>query len=165
MKKHSRILIAVVAAALLVAALTLAAAAAGTTGSDLPVSESYVLRALENLEEKLTRKISAVSQTQSGSGGNQAAGTASVSFTVVYLNKGQTITGVCEIIPRSGTSSARCPGVNGISDLTSGEDLTDGTAFTLNHLLLIPRDDGRGVTVTSKEAYFMVRGDYRIEEN
>ena len=53
-------------------------------------------------------------------------------------------------------------GANGVSDLTSGIDLMTGMQVETNHLLLVPRDDGRGILV-STEAWVMVRGDYIIE--
>lgn len=164
-------------------------------GSDLPVSESYVLRAIGALEERvyakidtmiesLTQRLDAMqnkldsvqntpapseTQQQPDSGTQnteqtQPQPTPSVDYTVVYVTKGQSVVGSCEIILRSGTAEALCPGANGISDLTAGADLPGGTAVSANHLLLVPRNDGRGITVTSADAYVMVRGTYAITE-
>lgn len=36
-------------------------------------------------------------------------------------------------------------------------------AITVNHQLLVPRPDGRGIRITSGEAYVMIRGAYTIE--
>ena len=171
-------------------------------GSDLPVSESYVLRAIGALEERvyakidtmiesLTQRLDAM-QTKLDSVQNtpapgetqqpddetpqqpdsetqnteqtQPQPTPSVDYTVVYGTKGQSVVGSCEIILRSGTAEALCPGANGISDLTAGADLPGGTAVSANHLLLVPRNDGRGITVTSADAYVMVRGTYMVTE-
>ncbi|MBQ8578274.1 MAG: hypothetical protein IJ449_09985 [Clostridia bacterium] len=149
-------------------------------GSDLPVSESYVIRALNALEEKLNKKIDTLAEslgaalpddttapeteiTTPETDAPEVAAPADTSYTVVALKKGQSITGPCELILRSGTAVALCPGANGLSDLTAGADIGNGTAITANHLLLVPRDDGRGLTVTSEEAYIMVRGTYVIQ--
>ena len=71
----------------------------------------------------------------------------------------------CEIILRSGSAAAYLAGNdNGLADLTDGGELMEGDALVSNHLLMIPRGDGRGVRITSNEAYIMVRGGYRIVE-
>lgn len=71
----------------------------------------------------------------------------------------------CEIILRSGHAVAYLAGNdNGLADLTDGGELMEGDSLVSNHLLMIPRGDGRGVRITSQEAYIMVRGGYRIVE-
>jgi hypothetical protein len=66
-----------------------------------------------------------------------------------------------EIILRSGEAAAIGNESNGISDLTEGLDLQTGAAVSRNHLLLVPRDDGRGLSATS-DVWLMVRGPYTI---
>ena len=66
-----------------------------------------------------------------------------------------------ELILRSGTATAHAPGENGLSNLTQGADLMHGANITANHLLLIPRRDGRGVYVT-QDAWFLIKGGYDI---
>ena len=165
-------------------------------GSDLPVSESYVLRAIGALEERVYQKIDtmieainaridAIGQagttttpppapaeteaiqveTESVPADTEAPANSAMPITdydVVYLTKGQTIVGSSEFILRSGSAISTCPGINGITDITDGVDLTDGMEIPWNHLLLVPRDDGRGITVTSVEAYIMARGQYTV---
>ena len=165
-------------------------------GSDLPVSESYVLRAIGALEERVYQKIDtmidalnaridAIGQagtattpppapaeteavqveTEAVPADTEAPANSAMPITdydVVYLTKGQTIVGSSEFILRSGSAISTCPGINGITDITDGVDLTDGMEIPWNHLLLVPRDDGRGITVTSVEAYIMARGQYTI---
>ncbi len=206
MKKQKRLLIITLSAALAVIVgmgSLLALATDELTdeteylGSDLPVSESYVLRALRALDEKFTQKFDLLSNefadvklrvdgvippsetdTSDVTGDEDTTDItdtmteevteeikpANVEYEVLRLTKGQTITGCIEIVLRSGKATAHCPGANGLSDLTGGADLMDKTAITTNHMLLIPRDDGRGITVTSNEAYVMVRGTYQIIE-
>ena len=165
-------------------------------GSDLPVSESYVLRAIGALEERVYQKIDtmieainaridAIGQTvttttpppapaeteavpvetEAVPAETEAPANSAMPITdydVVYLTKGQTIVGSSEFILRSGSAISTCPGINGITDITDGVDLTDGMEIPWNHLLLVPRDDGRGITVTSVEAYIMARGQYTV---
>ena len=90
----------------------------------------------------------------------QSAGT----YSVVHINAGQSIIGKegTEIIVRSGVVTAIDNGANGVSDLTVGKDLMSGTEIGTDHLLLVPRDDGRGVKAWT-EAYLMVRGGYTLK--
>ena len=157
-------------------------------GSDLPVSESYVIRALNALEARLNQKIDTLADSIGVDIPEQTPETADTEaatdtpvteapeteppaetdavpandYVVEYLTQGQSIVGNCELILRSGKAVALCPGANGISDLTGGADLPGNTEITANHLLLVPRNDGRGITVTSSDAYIMVRGTYEI---
>ena len=165
-------------------------------GSDLPVSESYVLRAIGALEERVYQKIDtmidalnaridAIGQTvttttpppapaeteavqvetEAVPAETEAPANSAMPITdydVVYLTKGQTIVGSSEFILRSGSAISTCPGINGITDITDGVDLSDGMEIPWYHLLLVPRDDGRGITVTSVEAYIMARGQYTV---
>jgi hypothetical protein len=69
-----------------------------------------------------------------------------------------------EIILRAGTASAVgvAPG-NGLVNITNGANMDTGTAITRNHLLLVPRADGRGARVTSTTAIFLVRGPHQLK--
>lgn len=122
------------------------------------IDESY----FTDLKAQLTAEI--IEDSMGGSI-DAAAG-----YEVVRLTSGQSLTasGACEIILRSGkasvfvTSQENIDAKLGLSDCTDGGELTNGEDVPLRHLLIIPRADGRGVTVTSTEAYFMVRGEYKI---
>ena len=85
------------------------------------------------------------------------------SYTPVSASAGQIILGGegMEIILRSGSAAALCPGTNGLSDLTAGTDIPDGMALAQNHLLIVPRADGRGVKVLT-DAWFLIKGGYSI---
>ena len=86
------------------------------------------------------------------------------SFQAVELAEGQRLIGAggTEIILRSGEATAIDNGENGVSDLTSGADLLTGAQVIANHLLLVPRDDGRGINALTA-AWVMVRGDYTVQ--
>ncbi len=86
-----------------------------------------------------------------------------LTYTPIQLTAGQKLIGKegTEIILRSGEATAIDNGANGISDITAGTDLMTGMQVALNHLLLVPRDDGRGITAVT-DIWVMIRGDYEI---
>ena len=89
------------------------------------------------------------------------------SYTLIELNKGQTITAnsICEFIARPGSyiTVVSPHASQGIADVTNGTELFNGTQVPMNAYCIIPRGgDGRGFTVTSQKAYVMIRGDYKI---
>lgn len=71
-----------------------------------------------------------------------------------------------EIILRTGLSQVVSPfDSQGLSNITNGTDMLDGASLIKNHLLIIPRNDGRGVRVLSRDgAWFMIRGEYTVGE-
>jgi hypothetical protein len=84
-------------------------------------------------------------------------------FSVVDLKTGDKFIGGtgCEFILRSGKATAIISQNGGIPDTTGGIDLKQKDAIPQNHLLIIPRDDGRGFISTSN-IVIMVRGKYTI---
>ncbi len=87
-----------------------------------------------------------------------------VQWKVVELEKGQVLKGQAgtELIVRRGQALVVDPVGNGIPDLTSGTDISAGSSVPVNHLLLIPREDGRGIRTTS-EVVAMYRGGAMIQ--
>lgn len=81
-------------------------------------------------------------------------------FEVVEVNPGEKLIGKqgTEIILRAGEGTAIIASLGGLQDVTEGVDITEGF-IPKYHLLITPRDDGRGVLVTKKST-FMVRGGY-----
>ncbi len=84
---------------------------------------------------------------------------ASESFKVLQLKKGETIIGEknTEMIVRSGRTEAIAGDKGGVSDITAGLDLQTGNDVLLNHHLLIPRSDGRGIKVKNDEVFIMIK--------
>ena len=84
-------------------------------------------------------------------------------FQVLHLQAGQTVIGFqgTEMILRGGTAVV-VSGINGLCDMTVGADITSGAGVKLNHLLIVPTTDNRGLRITS-EAWLMVKGEYVIE--
>jgi hypothetical protein len=113
---------------------------------DPVVTKSYVDTKLIELENKL-------SGAQGGSS----------SYQPVQVLQGKTLLGGVgtEIIFRSGEATAIDNGQNGISDITTGKDLRTGEALTLNHLLVIPKEDGRGIKATT-DIWIMIKGKYTV---
>ncbi|MBE6036854.1 MAG: hypothetical protein E7223_04425 [Clostridiales bacterium] len=104
--------------------------------------------------------------TEGGNNTEETTGTAASAptFIVVNVPAGTKIIGKggTEMILRGGSAKAIDNGVDGVSDLTGAKDLLGGTKISPNHLLLIPRDDGRGIEATS-EVWVMVKGDYILK--
>lgn len=123
----------------------------GTSGDPL-VSQSYV----DTKINELTAVINGIKQ--------QSGGQAPKYEILEGVEPGKQI--ICgastEIILRGGTAVAITSAQGGISNLSSGKDLKSGEAIPLNQLLLIPRDDGRGIKITGK-AWVMIKGEYTIK--
>ncbi|MGI6030475.1 MAG: hypothetical protein ACOX7F_03125 [Eubacteriales bacterium] len=124
--------------------------------SDPLISKSYLDSVVADVLKQVDQKIA-------NSGGSSSFGDSQV-FTAVQVYKGQTILGKegTEIILRSGNATSVCPGENGLTDTTDGLDLTGGKAIQANHVYVIPREDGRGIYMTS-DGFIMVKGGYKVQ--
>ena len=158
----SKIKSAAFAAALVVAACSFMYTAiassdnAGSSGDPL-VTKSYVDTAMANVLNVVNGSQDTGSlplQTETSGG-----------FEPVSLQKGQILLGKggSEIILRSGSALSYTESTDGIIDVTSGQEYYNGQSLTANHLLIVSRDDGRGASVTSDEAWFIVKGGYTIK--
>ena len=87
-----------------------------------------------------------------------------LSFKVVNLSKGQTLTGEAgpELVLRMGSANIIATEKGGIADLTAGYDLENGKPMPSNHYLVIPVSDGRGIKANNN-VIVMVKGDYTIK--
>ncbi|RKD25324.1 hypothetical protein SAMN02745883_01488 [Caminicella sporogenes DSM 14501] len=68
-----------------------------------------------------------------------------------------------ELILRAGQATVIDSQYGGLADVTMGKDLKYGERVPSNHLLIVPRDDGRGAEAKT-DAIFMVKGSYYIIE-
>lgn len=147
----------ILAATAIVAGVT-AFAAAGTEDDPL-VSKSYV-------DDKIEQVLTIVNggTVPSTDGGSTVTTTAGASFETVYLSVGQVLIGEegTEIIMRSGSGSAYITGADGIVDATTGENLQNGSTLRTNHIMIVPRADGRGVKA-NEGAWFLVKGGYSVQ--
>jgi len=85
-----------------------------------------------------------------------------VPFTPVLIPAGRTLrahAGV-EFIVRGGQATV-ISGVDGLVDVTAGFDRTNGQTIPLNHLMLVPRTDGRGLRAVT-DTWVMIKGIYEI---
>lgn len=152
---------------------TSAYAAKGDAGSanDPLVTKSYVdsqiaaisgggsLSKLENTVKAQEEMINVLTQEM-----NALKKQGSSSYTVVTVPAGSSITGMqgTEIIVRSGSGIVLASGGGGLQDMTEGTDLLGGSEVPKYHLVIIPREDGRGIYAT-KDLIVMVRGGYNIQ--
>ncbi len=73
----------------------------------------------------------------------------------IYLAEGT------EFIVRSGLAKVIDPLSNGLPDLTNGDNLELGEKIPLNHMILCPRSDGRGIQV-HEDIWIMIKGPYSV---
>ena len=83
---------------------------------------------------------------------------------VIDLKAGQTLTAQAgaEFIVRRGSVRLVDRTGNGVPDLTAGVDIPAGERVALNHHLLFPRKDGRGVQAVDS-VVVMVRGGAELK--
>lgn len=134
--------------------------------SDPLVTLSYVEKKIDQLKYYVDEKI-----------GNKNTDNKNVSsWVVVEVPAGKSL--ICkdgtEIILRSGNAKSISKitkeiknGIemitdNGLADVTAGKDLAMEENIISNHLLIVPRDDGRGARALTN-CFFLVKGDYEIK--
>ncbi|WP_069998804.1 hypothetical protein [Cellulosilyticum sp. I15G10I2] len=85
-------------------------------------------------------------------------------YEVVSVPQGKSILGKqgSEIIIRAGEAKVIGSEAGGIQDMTAGVDVNANSIAPRYHLLIIPREDGRGLIAT-KDLTVMVRGGYTIQ--
>lgn len=85
-------------------------------------------------------------------------------FQVVNVPKNSQLVGEAgtEIVLRAGVGSAVVSPNGGLLDASDGVDLAQGVEVAKNHLLVVPRTDGRGV-LAQTDAIFLVKGVYSIK--
>ena len=160
MKERTAITILAVFLTVMCGMAVYAAASAGSADDPI-VTKSYVDKAVNDA-------LSAFEKNHSDGGGSVtgSAPDQGYSFEVVKIKEGERL--ICgegtEIVVRSGKASAIDNGKDGISDISTGADLKTGDAAESNHLLIVPRSDGRGIKA-STEVYAMVKGAYQIKRD
>lgn len=163
-KRVHILLVLTVAFSFLFLHITRAVTAEPGTTEDPIVSQSYV----DAKVAALTGEINALKQQLSSGGGQQPGQPVQegAKFEVIGpLQPGkQIIAGEStEVVVRAGGAVAIASDKGGVTDLIAGADIATGQNVPLNHLLLIPRNDGRGLTVTKAETWVMIRGSYTIK--
>lgn len=153
------LLLAVIAVAFIGVKVSNAATSEPGTTEDPVVSQSYVDAKITELNTKITdlkKQLDSISQNQpSKESKYEVLGPISAGKQIIAGES-------TEIVLRGGEATAIASTNGGVADLISGVDLRTGEKVPLNHLLLVSRNDGRGVLVT-KEAWIMIRGTYSIK--
>jgi len=82
---------------------------------------------------------------------------------IVNLEPGQRLIAQAgaEIILRAGKACVIASPAGGLADVTAGRDVGQG-ALVANHLLVVPRSDGRGVEALTRTV-LMARGAFTIQ--
>ncbi len=158
MNKKSLVILLTAALIFAMSVINIAMAAGGAgTASDPVVTKSYVDDLVKELRAEMEK-------SSSGSASATPASSDGATFIVVEVQAGQSVIGKegTEMVLRSGSATIIDNGAVGVSDLTAGADLMSPKAVTKNHLLLIPRDDGRGIKCNT-HAYVMVKGGYTVQ--
>lgn len=85
-------------------------------------------------------------------------------FTVVEVSAGkQLIAGAStEIVLRQGKATSIGSASGGLADVTLGGDWQTGFSIPSNHLLIVPKDDGRGIKAVT-DIKVLIRGTYTIK--
>lgn len=118
--------------------------------SDPLVTLTYITDVLlPDVDARIERKVNEVQSS---------------TFKLINVDAGDVIYGEMgtELMVRSGGATI-IAGKNGggIADLTSGSDLAGDTYVSLNHHLLIPRSDSRGLYFVT-DSIIMVKGKYSL---
>lgn len=158
-KKIMYVLIGLVILAVGVGVGAYAASAYGTKDDPL-VAKSYIDDVLTpNLQAdfntQIDDKIKGIEQEISG-----VASVTSGNFQLMTLTGGQTLQGNvgCEIVLRSGTVTVSAS--DGLSDLTAGTVLTNGSSVSANHLCVVA--DGNEGVKAAGNATLLVRGIFSV---
>lgn len=157
-----RRVVPVLAAIAVLVGVAFALGRASAQGSPVPgsqddplVTKSYVDSAIQGLQSSLPKLVQDALQSQ-------GAGTAN--FQVVTVAAGSSVVGNAstEMVVRAGKATAIASSNGGVSDLTGGRDLPQGAPAPANHLLLIPRTDGRGLTAVTN-VILLISGPYTVK--
>lgn len=150
--------------------VSIAALGEAGTESDPIVTKSYVEKRLTEIEKKITDSSKIQIEQQMATIQGQLAdlikssGGTTESFKLVQVSNGDVITfgDGAQFILRAGLAKAIAGAGGGLSDITEGKDLKTDQDITTNHLLLIPKADGRGVKI-NYDSWVMIKGSYQIK--
>lgn len=108
-------------------------------------------------------KLDEISNLQKKVDNLPSAGGSTSTLEVVEIKAGEKLIGGAgtELILRGGKAFVIGSELGGLSDVTAAKDFVSGMEFVSNHLMIVPRNDGRGA-YTDNYAIFMVRGAYEI---
>ena len=144
--------------AIVIAGFTTLNAANNNVGSENNplVTKNYVDTQIENQKQYITELRQEIEDLKQKEGNSST-------YKTVVVPQGSTIYGEdgTEMIVRAGEGTVVTSGTIGIQNVTTGEDIINGQIAPRNHLLIVPREDGRGLMAT-RQLTVMVRGGYMI---
>ncbi|QXM05319.1 hypothetical protein [Crassaminicella indica] len=166
MKKSQRSLLIIMSTCiglLLFSYVAIAMSSEAGSQEDPLVSRGYVEHRINQLKYYIDEKIKEALEKNDTS--NYQGNVQGAVFEIIEVQKGQRVIGGAstEMIIRSGQAAAIASESGGVADLISGKDLKSGELIPLNHLLLLPRGDGRGVQVLMDKTYILIKGSYEIQ--
>lgn len=143
----------------------------GSTEEEDPlVTQSYVEMRIEQMKTYFQEQIDTLKKSVEGLKGDLAKIDTNTSgsgvFEPVVIKPGQKLIGGMgtELILRVGRAKAIANSQGGIVDVTGGIDIQDNKDIPKQHLLIIPRDDGRGIySLGTGDTILMVKGSYKVE--
>lgn len=136
---------------LLFGLITVESSASSNVNSDPLVTLSYLEKRIEEFKNYVDNNVQGTTGT-------------SAKFDVVEVKAGQSVIftdASVEFILRSGDATAIASENGGLADLTEGVDLLTGDPIKKNHLMLVPRNDNRGV-VAKTDLWIMIKGTYEF---
>lgn len=153
-----------------ISSISIAALSDAGSQTDPIVTKSYVEKRIVELEKKIAEanKLQIEQQISTVQGQLELllknSGSASSEFTLLQAKGEDVITlgDNSQFILRAGTAVAIAGAGGGISDLTKGTDLGTNQDVIKNHLLLCPKNDGRGIKIMS-DSWIMIKGTYQIQ--
>jgi len=145
---RKKLILSIFLAAAIVTGITgIAIIAADSPGSanDPLVSKSYVDEKFDRLNEIIPNLQPAPAEA----------------YIPVFAVAGEIILGGegTEIILRSGEAVSYGCAENGLVNATSGSELFNNAEILKNNIIIVPRNDGRGVRA-STDAWFIIKGSY-----
>lgn len=131
------------------------------SSQDPVVTKGYVDNLIKGQDEMISLLSSELNKLKRDGVGSGETG--DNTYTIVDVSSGEMLIGKqgSEIILRAGEGTVITTNLGGLQDVTGGVDITTGFVPKY-HLMIVPRDDGRGILAT-KPSTFMVRGGYTIE--
>ena len=167
MNKRKKAIIGIIAAGSVILGAVYSMGASGNPGSEADplVTKSYVdskLSELSNSSSNSNIDTDAIVSKVLAQVNTKIQSSAGI-YTPLNIKEGDVMIAEegTEIILRSGIAKAHIPGENGISDVTVGKDIYNGENISQNHLLIVPRSDGRGL-IASTECWILVKGGYKF---
>lgn len=128
----------------------IASITSGSSGASSDVA--VTLKAQEQLINQLINQVNELKQQGSST------------YNVVTVPAGKMILGKqgTEMILRAGDATVLSTQAGGLQDMTAGTDINGGALAPKYHLLIVPKEDGRGL-MANKPLTLMVRGGYMLQ--